>query len=210
MKRLLVSVLGSCTLVTMCMAQMLTSANSRQLSCDMPAQVWTEAFPLGNDQMGALVYGIPGAEQIQLNEEPQWVSSPRHDLRLVFPGHEWYSNYSRVLDLDSSRVLVEYQVPSMPGVTGPQPYYHHRREIFCSVEDSIMVVRLSTDDPRGLTFSALLTSTRQHVCLQEEDSQWSRLYVECDGTQLSRDGAVSVLGGQSAIVYVSLSKTGHK
>ena len=33
---------------------------------DCPAQVWTEALPLGNGRLGAMVYGTPGTEQIQL------------------------------------------------------------------------------------------------------------------------------------------------
>ena len=39
---------------------------------DCPAQVWTEALPLGNGRLGAMVYGTPGTEQIQLNEESIW------------------------------------------------------------------------------------------------------------------------------------------
>ncbi len=34
---------------------------------DKPAQVWTEALPLGNGRLGAMVYGNTGVEQIQLN-----------------------------------------------------------------------------------------------------------------------------------------------
>jgi len=41
---------------------------------DCPAQVWTEALPLGNGRLGAMVYGTPGTEQIQLNEETIWAS----------------------------------------------------------------------------------------------------------------------------------------
>ena len=43
---------------------------------DSPAQVWTEALPLGNGRLGAMVYGNPGAEQIQLNEETIWAGQP--------------------------------------------------------------------------------------------------------------------------------------
>ena len=39
---------------------------------DRPAQVWTEALPLGNGRLGAMVYGTPSTEQIQLNEETIW------------------------------------------------------------------------------------------------------------------------------------------
>ena len=35
---------------------------------DKPASVWTEALPLGNGRLGAMVYGDPVNEEIQLNE----------------------------------------------------------------------------------------------------------------------------------------------
>ncbi len=48
---------------------MSTSAKEHKLWYDKPAQVWTEALPLGNGRLGAMVYGNPATEQIQLNEE---------------------------------------------------------------------------------------------------------------------------------------------
>ncbi|MCD7901776.1 MAG: glycoside hydrolase family 95 protein [Bacteroides sp.] len=46
---------------------------------DRPAQVWTEALPLGNGRLGAMVYGNPGVEQIQLNEETIWAGQPNNN-----------------------------------------------------------------------------------------------------------------------------------
>ncbi|NDW12215.1 glycoside hydrolase family 95 protein [Bacteroides sp. 214] len=46
---------------------------------DAPAQVWTEALPLGNGRLGAMVYGNPVVEQIQLNEETIWAGSPNNN-----------------------------------------------------------------------------------------------------------------------------------
>ncbi len=37
-----------------------------------PASVWTEAFPVGNGRLGAMVYGDPFHETVQLNEETVW------------------------------------------------------------------------------------------------------------------------------------------
>ena len=39
---------------------------------DHPAEEWTEALPLGNGRIGAMVFGQPGHEIIQLNEESLW------------------------------------------------------------------------------------------------------------------------------------------
>jgi len=37
-----------------------------------PAQEWTEALPVGNGRLGAMVFGRTGDERIQLNEETVW------------------------------------------------------------------------------------------------------------------------------------------
>jgi len=46
---------------------------------DKPAQVWTEALPLGNGRLGVMLYGNPAAEQMQLNEETIWAGRPNNN-----------------------------------------------------------------------------------------------------------------------------------
>jgi len=41
-----------------------------------PAKVWTEALPLGNGRLGAMVFGGVGCELIQLNEATLWTGGP--------------------------------------------------------------------------------------------------------------------------------------
>lgn len=43
---------------------------------DKPARYWEEALPLGNGRLGAMVYGNPANEEIQLNEETVSAGSP--------------------------------------------------------------------------------------------------------------------------------------
>lgn len=38
----------------------------------IPAAVWSEALPLGNGRLGAMVYGHTGLERIQLNDDSLW------------------------------------------------------------------------------------------------------------------------------------------
>ncbi len=42
-----------------------------------PARAWSEGFPIGNGRLGAVVYGHPGNERIQLNEDSLWYGGPR-------------------------------------------------------------------------------------------------------------------------------------
>ena len=43
---------------------------------DKPASNWNEALPVGNGRLGAMVYGDPANEKIQLNEETFWSGGP--------------------------------------------------------------------------------------------------------------------------------------
>lgn len=40
------------------------------------AKKWEEALPLGNGRLGAMVFGTPGKERLQLNEESLWAGCP--------------------------------------------------------------------------------------------------------------------------------------
>lgn len=41
-----------------------------------PAREWTQALPVGNGRLGAMVYGDPFDEKIQVNEESLWAGQP--------------------------------------------------------------------------------------------------------------------------------------
>lgn len=41
-----------------------------------PSTIWEEAFPVGNGHIGAMVYGNPSLEQLQLNHLEFWAGSP--------------------------------------------------------------------------------------------------------------------------------------
>ena len=43
---------------------------------DEPAAQWVEALPIGNGRLGAMVFGGPERERLQLNEETVWAGEP--------------------------------------------------------------------------------------------------------------------------------------
>ena len=59
-----------------------------------PAAEWTEALPVGNGRVGAMVFGGIGEERIQLNVDSLWAGSPLEREREVEPS-----------DLDRARTL---------------------------------------------------------------------------------------------------------
>ena len=45
-----------------------------------PAEKWVEALPVGNGRLGAMIFGNPSEEQIQLNENTIWAGSPYNNI----------------------------------------------------------------------------------------------------------------------------------
>ncbi|HRR93863.1 MAG TPA: glycoside hydrolase family 95 protein, partial [Bacteroidales bacterium] len=158
-----------------------------------PAKQWVEALPVGNGRLGAMVFGDPVAETIQLNENTIWAGSPyRNDnpdarealpevrklifegkygeaqdiinakfiskisngmpyqtagnLKLVFPGHENYSDYYRELDIERAVVSSRYNVKGV----------NYSTTVFSSYPDQVIAVRISADKPRSVSFTASL------------------------------------------------------
>ncbi|GAB3701957.1 glycoside hydrolase family 95 protein [Spirosoma flavus] len=65
----LLSVLLTCS--TLCLAQ-----SNLKLWYNKPAAIWTEALPVGNGRIGAMVFGRVDEELIQLNESTLWSGGP--------------------------------------------------------------------------------------------------------------------------------------
>jgi len=75
----------------------LFSDNNPSLSLwyDEPASVWTEALPVGNGRLGAMVYGGKENETIQFNEDTLWSGQP-HDYAHE-GAHEYLGQLRRLL-----------------------------------------------------------------------------------------------------------------
>ena len=54
-------------------------ANSLTLWYQTPAQKWTDALPIGNGRLGAMIFGNPSSEKLQLNDITVWSGGPRPD-----------------------------------------------------------------------------------------------------------------------------------
>ena len=95
-----------------------TTAQQHRLWYSHPASHWLEALPIGNSQLGAMVYGGTNVEEIQLNEETFWSGSPHNnnskesrdhmqEIRdLIFKGQE----------LDAQALLDKYVVKGPHGM----------------------------------------------------------------------------------------------
>lgn len=65
------------TFVCICVVNLI-HAQDFKLWYNQPAKIWTEALPIGNGRMAAMIYGGTDKETIQFNEETVWTGQP-HD-----------------------------------------------------------------------------------------------------------------------------------
>ena len=52
--------------------------NNQQLWYNQPAQKWTDALPIGNGRLGAMIFAGVNQDHIQFNEETLWTGKPRN------------------------------------------------------------------------------------------------------------------------------------
>ena len=191
---------------------------------DEPSKAWEDALPIGNGRIGAMVYGNPVVEYLQLNDDSMWPGSPEwenppatmQDLeevrRLLLSGeinaaedlyvqqfsrksitrshqtlgdlnirlgHQQVSSYQRELDLRTGIAAVSYLHNG----------YQVTRRILASAPDRVMVMEITTTDPRGLNFSMHLSRPLDH------DRSTAVTTGEGDRT-LHMQGEVTQLGGK--------------
>ena len=63
-------------MVACAMGVLTATAQQHTLWYSKPAAHWLEALPIGNSQLGAMIYGGVETEEIQVNEETFWSGSP--------------------------------------------------------------------------------------------------------------------------------------
>ena len=159
---------------------------------------WTEALPIGNGRLGAMIFGGAEREHLQLNEDTLWAGGPYDpnntnalaalpesrklvfdgkyydaaklisdkmmatplrempyetlgDLFLEFSTNAAVEDYRRDLNLDTAVASVSYTVNGV----------HFKREIFSSPVDQVIVVRLTADKPRQISFNAGMTTPQK-------------------------------------------------
>ncbi|MDR0547575.1 MAG: glycoside hydrolase family 95 protein [Dysgonamonadaceae bacterium] len=64
----------------------LLAQGNLKLWYDKPATDWNQALPLGNGRLGAMVFGTPAVEHLQLNEETVWAGSPNSNAHTLETG----------------------------------------------------------------------------------------------------------------------------
>jgi alpha-L-fucosidase 2 len=105
-----------CLFSILAVAYNLTAQNDSYLKLwyTAPSKQWVEALPVGNGRLGAMVFGDPVKEVIQLNENTVWAGSPNRndnpDAKEALPLIRKYlfdGNYKEAHDLVNQKVITK-------------------------------------------------------------------------------------------------------
>ena len=138
---------------------------------DRDGKDWEEqALPIGNGYLGAMLFGMPGKDHIQFNEESFWAAGYRGVQEKVasdnvnkkmgegingfmnsgnifvdfnLPQNPDILNYYRELDLNTAVSSVLYQYKKV----------NYKREYFASYPAQVIVLRYTADESKALNFS---------------------------------------------------------
>ena len=79
-------ILFTAGLITLAVTSLPAQQRNLTLWYQQPAQKWTDALPIGNGHIGAMIYGGIQTEQIQFNEATLWTGRPRnYNRKNAFP-----------------------------------------------------------------------------------------------------------------------------
>ncbi|HUT10087.1 MAG TPA: glycoside hydrolase family 95 protein [Thermoguttaceae bacterium] len=103
------------------------SPDALKLWYKQPAAEWTQALPIGNGRLGAMIYGGVQQEQLQINEDTLWHGGP-HD----YSNPEAYSHLATVRQLleDGEYDKAETEAEKMMGKPVKQMSYQPLGDLF--------------------------------------------------------------------------------
>ncbi|MFT3781070.1 MAG: glycoside hydrolase N-terminal domain-containing protein [Nibricoccus sp.] len=124
-----------------------------------PANAWTEALPIGNGRLGAMVFGGVGEERLQLNDDTLWTGAPhayQHEgavkvlpelRRLLFEGKQKEAEDLAKREFMSVPLHQEAYQPLgdlLVQFKGGSPVTNYRREL--RLDGALSTVRYSIGD----------------------------------------------------------------
>lgn len=222
---------GICLLMAMCLCcgQMVSAKDSDSadkpsllLWYEAPANQWvTDALPIANGNMGAMIFGGTKVDRIQFNHKTLWKGSSGAtdlgsylafgDLYITNNSTEDIAGYRRQLDLNKAVVDVKYY-------SGDTDYCH---EYLCSHPDNVIAVRYRAEGKSPLSLKLQLNNAQEKGTtvyygnkatfmgrISNGMEYCAAISVVLDGGSLMQvENAMTVDGAREVIVYLTCGTT---
>ena len=198
-----------------CIMSLPICAQQYKLWYKEPARVWTDALPLGNGRLGAMVYGIPTVERLQLNEETIWTGQPNNNpnpnakaaipiiQKLLFEG-----KYKEAQDMASDKVMsgtnngMAYQTFGNVYISTPNvsQYTNYKREL--SLDSAIAVTSYTVD---GVTYKreVMISFSDNVITVKFTASRPGKITFNANFTTPHNDVIISSENNESVLQGVS-------
>ncbi|MDO3695305.1 glycoside hydrolase family 95 protein [Wenyingzhuangia sp. chi5] len=200
-------------------------AQNLKLWYNKPAEIWNEALPLGNGRLGAMVFGDPAIERLQLNEETIWAGSPNSNAhgkalvalpkvrQLIFDGKYAEAQALATSDIRSqTNNGMPYQTFGSVYISFPghQNYTHYYRDL--NIENATAKVQYTVD---GVEYTREILSAFQDdviavklsankpgmiTCNVFMNSPFDKTKTTTEGNQVTLAGVTSTVEGQKGKV----------
>ncbi len=138
---------------------------------DRDGKDWEEqALPIGNGYLGAMLFGMPGKDHIQFNEETFWAAGYRGVQEKV-PSDNVNKKMGEGINgfMNSGNVFVDFNLPQNPEILNyyrdldlntavSSVHYQYKkvnfkREYFASYPAQVIVLRYTADEAKALNFT---------------------------------------------------------
>ena len=213
MRKLIICAALFASAITVHAAQANGATDNHVLRYNRPATMWTEALPIGNGRLGAMIFGKPSAERLQLNEETIWAGRPNNnanpEAREYLPKVRqlvWEGRYKEAQDMATAHVMAKTN-SGMPfqvfgdltiDFNGHGDYTNYYREL--SLDSARAITRYTVD---GVTYqreyiSSLadnvimvhLTASRKGMitCNAQMSSPQQDVTIESEGNGIKLSG----------------------
>ena len=224
---------------------------------------WENALPIGNGRLGAMIYGNPAKDIIQLNEHTLWSGSPNRndnplvldslaqirklifegkqkeaeqlanrviisktshgqmfepagELNLSFKGHDQYTEYYRELDIEKAIATTKYKVGNVI----------YTREVLASFPDRVIVMRLTANKPRSISFTATYKTPQPNVTIKTTSAKQLTVsgtsidhetvkgmvrykgitqFKPAGGTYSSTDTSITITNADAVTIFISIA-----
>ena len=189
--------------------------NSHILWYDKPATMWTEALPIGNSRLGAMVYGTPAADRLQLNEETIWAGRPNNnanpEAKEYLPKVRelvWQGKYKVAQDMATAHVMAKTNcgMPYQPfgdlyiNFPGQDNYTDYRREL--SLDSARVVTEYKSG---GVSFKREYISSLSGNVIMVHLTADRKGMITCNANMTSPQQDVTIASEGKEIVLSGIS-----
>ena len=192
-----------------------TGGNSHILWYDRPASTWTEALPIANSRLGAMVFGNPATERLQLNEETIWAGRPNNNpnpeaLEYLPKVRElvWKGKYKEAQDLATAHVMAKTNLgmPYQPfgdlyiSFPANAEYTDYRREL--SLDSARVVTTFKAD---GVRYKREYISSLSGNVIMVHLTADRKGMISCNANMTSPQQDVTIMSEGKEIVLSGIS-----